>query len=373
LVRISVIIVNYNARYFLKNCIGSILNSKDSPAFEIIVVDNHSSDGSCEMLSKDFPEVVLIRNNANEGFSKANNKAVSKANGKYVLILNPDMILPDSAIKQVYEFAERTRELGAVGVQFIDGSGNFLPECKRNFPSPKIAGLKFLGFSKGYYARHINREATAEVDILTGAFMFLKKSVYQEVGGFDEDFFMYGEDIDLSYRITKAGYKNFYLGTVQLIHFKGESTVKNKAYFQNFYGAMGIFYKKHFDPNFVLSALINGIVNGVILFKSNSTKKPWKQEDEDFEWTYIGRNKNLFTALQIKFPKATGNMIESISDTSIATHKLYLDSADVTFSQIISCIHRQNDMGSTNLIIAQDGTFYVGSETSDNRGEVVFL
>lgn len=373
LVRISVIIVTYNAQYFLKNCIGSILRSKGLPEFEIIVVDNNSSDGSCEMLGKDFPEVTLIQNDSNEGFSKANNKVVSGARGEYVLILNPDMVVAENSIKKVYDFAKGRHDLGAVGVQFIDGSGCFLPECKRNFPSPKVAGLKFLGFTKKYYANQVDQGATADVDILTGAFMFLKKKVYEEVGGFDEDFFMYGEDIDLSYRISKAGYKNFYLGDVKVIHFKGESTIKDKAYFQSFYGAMGIFYKKHFKPNFILNAFINGVVNSTILIKSNATKKVEKQEDHSFEWTYAGRNKKTYDKLQSLFPKATGSMIQTISDKPIATEKLFLDSADFTFSQIIVCIDQQKGMGSTNRIISEDCTFYLGSDTSDNRGEVVLL
>lgn len=373
MVGISVIIVTYNAQYFLKNCIGSILKSKGLPAFEIIVVDNDSTDESCEMIRKEFPEVVLIQNSTNEGFAKANNKAVSIAKGAYLLILNPDMIISDNTIKRVYEFAKKTKDPGAIGVQFIDGSGDFLPECKRNFPTPKVAALKFLGFPKRYYANQIGQDATAEADILTGAFMLMKKQVYQEVGGFDEDFFMYGEDIDLSYRIAKAGYRNSYLGGVKVIHFKGESTVKNKAYFQNFYGAMGIFYKKHFKPNFMLNAFLNGVVKGAILVKSNSTEMPKRGGDKAFEWTYVGGNEKIYHILQSRFPEATGSMTPSISDKPIATDKLFLDSSYVSFSQIISCIDRQKRMGSRNRIISEDGIFYLGSDTSNGRGEVVFL
>jgi len=370
---ISVIIVTYNAQYFLKNCIGSVLKSKGLPTFEIIVVDNNSTDDSCEMLRKEFPDVVLIQNNTNEGFSKANNKAVSIAKGKYLLILNPDMIVGETTIRLVYEFSKKKNEPGAIGVQFIDGSGNFLPECKRNFPTPKVAALKFLGFPKGYYADQVRLDATDEVDILTGAFMFMRKEVYEEVGGFDEDFFMYGEDIDLSYRIAKAGYKNFYLGGVKAIHFKGESTVKNKAYLQNFYGAMGIFYKKHFKPNFMLNAFLNGVVNAAIWVKSNSSERPKKQEDKIVKWTYIGGNEMIYHKLKSLFPEATGSMIPSILEQPIVTDKLFMDSSDVSFSQIISCIDRQKKMGSTNRIISEDGTFYLGSDTSNRRGEVGFL
>jgi GT2 family glycosyltransferase len=343
------------------------------PAFEIIVVDNNSTDDSCAMLGKDFPEVTLVHNISNEGFSRANNKAVSIAKGAYLLILNPDMIVGENALRQVYELAEKTDRLGAVGVQFIDGSGGFLPECKRNFPTPKVAVLKFLGFSKRYYADQIRREATAEVDVLTGAFMFMKKKVYEEVGGFDEDFFMYGEDIDLSYRITQAGYKNFYFGAVQVIHFKGESTVKDSAYFQHFYGAMQIFFKKHYQSNVIWNGLIKGIVHGMILIRSNETKKAKKQQDKYFEWTYLGKNEQIYDKLKARFPKATGSMTFMISDEPIATDRLFLDSSDLTFSQIISRMDLQKSTGSTNRIISEGGVFYLGSDNSDDRGEVVLL
>ena len=249
MIRISVIIVNYNARYFLKNCIDSILSSDMVDELEIIVVDNHSSDGSVEMLRKDFPQVSCLSNKKNLGFSKANNKAVATAKGDYILILNPDTMVKETTLSAVMAHAEKQAHFGAAGVQFIDGSGVFLPESKRNFPTLKVAGAKLLGYSKYYYANHMSKEAVGEIDILTGAFMFIKREIYLEVGGFDEDFFMYGEDIDLSYRIRQAGYVNLYLGTTKVLHFKGESTIKDQVYLSNFYGALSIFYKKHFPNN----------------------------------------------------------------------------------------------------------------------------
>lgn len=373
LAQISVIIVNYNAQYFLKNCIGSILKSVGVPELEIIVVDNHSTDNSCAMLKKCFPKVKLIRNDHNEGFSKANNRGVAAAQGAYVLLLNPDTILSEDTIKQVCEFTKKTPEAGAVGVQLIDGSGHFLPESKRNFPDPKVAALKFLGFSKKYYAHHIKQGEHAQVDILTGAFMFMKKSVYEKVGGFDEDFFMYGEDIDLSYRISKAGYKNYYLGDQVTIHFKGESTLKDKTYFLNFYGAMRIFYKKHFKSNFIWRGLMDLMIGGVVFIKSNTIPHPKHRRDTFKTWMYIGNNESIFHQLENQYPELAGSMIYEPSKKGLETGILFFDSNMLSYNQIINCFALQKDFASKKRIISIDGTYYLGSDTSYDRGEVIFF
>jgi GT2 family glycosyltransferase len=373
LAQISVIIVNYNAQYFLKNCIGSILKSVGVPELEIIVVDNHSTDDSCAMLKKYFPKLKLIRNEHNEGFSKANNRGVAAAEGAYVLLLNPDTILAEDTLKQVYEFAIKTSDTGAVGVQLIDGSGHFLPESKRNFPDPTVAALKFLGFSKRYYAHHIKQGENAQVDILTGAFMFMKKSVYEKVGGFDENFFMYGEDIDLSYRISKAGYKNYYLGDQVTIHFKGESTLKNKTYFRNFYGAMRIFYKKHFKSNFIWRGLMDLMVGGVIFIKSHAIQHREIHIDTFKTWMYIGNNELIFHQLKNQYPELTGSMIYEPPEKDLETDMLFFDSNMLSYKQIISCFVLQKDVASRKRIISIDGTYYLGSDTSYGRGEVVFF
>lgn len=373
LAQISVIIVNYNAQYFLKNCIGSILKSVGVPELEIIVVDNHSTDGSCELLKACFPKLKLIPNDHNEGFSKGNNRGVSAAKGTYVLLLNPDMILAEDTIKQLYEFVKMTPDAGAVGVQLIDGSGHFLPESKRNFPDLKVAGLKLLGFSKKYYARHIEQDEKAQVDILTGACMFMKKSVYDKVGGFDEDFFMYGEDIDLSYRISKAGYKNYYLGNQVLLHYKGESTLKDKTHFRNFYGAMRIFYKKHFKSGFIGTALMDLMVAGMIFIRSNAIHRPEHGMDTCKTWIYAGNNESIFYQLKKRFPDMAGSMIDEPSERGLETDMLFFDSNVLSYKQIITCFALQKDLVPRKRIISEDGTYYLGSDTAYDRGEVVFF
>jgi len=317
--KISVIIVNYNARYFLKNCLSSVLKSDGLSDIEIIVVDNNSTDDSCKMLKKDFPSIRLVQNKQNTGFSKANNQGVAAARGEYILILNPDTVISSHTIQQVYEFSNKTADIGALGVQFIDGSGCFLPECKRNFPGPKVASLKIMGFSKTYYAHQIKQGAISQVDILTGAFMFIKKSVFEKVGGFDEDFFMYGEDIDLSYRIAQAGFKNYYLGSEVILHYKGESTSRDPAYFRNFYGAMHIFYKKHYKTNFIISGLLGRMVDAVVLINSRSLKKTERPKIKCVNWTYLGDNKKIYSKLQNKLPGGSGSVIHEISKKTIGS------------------------------------------------------
>ena len=254
--RLSVVILNYNVRYFLELCLKSVEAAIEDIEAEIIVVDNDSSDDSCTMVKELFPNVILIENKENYGFSKGNNIGVAKAKGEYICILNPDTVVAEDTFSRILNFTKTEDHLGIVGCQLIDGSGHFLLESKRNVPKPKVALKKLLGNSNSYYANHVETNSIGEVDILVGAFMLVKKQVYDIVGGFDEEYFMYGEDIDLSYKILKAGYQNFYFGQTTVIHFKGESTLKDANYAKRFYGAMQIFYKKHFKQNIVFNAIV---------------------------------------------------------------------------------------------------------------------
>ena len=243
------VILNYNVRYFLELCLKSVEAALTNIDSEIIVVDNNSSDDSCTMIKNNFPNVILIENEENTGFSKGNNIGVNKAIGKYVCILNPDTVVAEDTFVNLLKIGEEQEKLGILGCQLIDGSGNYLPESKRNIPSPSIALKKLLGKSKLYYANNLNPNDSGKVEILVGAFMLINRDVYNLVNGFDEDYFMYGEDIDLSYRILKKGYTNYYAGSETVIHFKGESTLRDKLYAKRFYNAMNIFYRKHFKSN----------------------------------------------------------------------------------------------------------------------------
>lgn len=270
--QVSIIIVNYNVKYFLEHCLYSVQQAVKSLSAEIFVVDNASSDGSMEYLLDKFPQINFIDNPQNLGFAKANNQALHEAKGEYILFLNPDTILPEDCLEQCIGLFELNPQIGACGVKMIDGSGQFLPESKRAFPSFQTSFYKLSGLSQlfpqskrfaKYHLGHLPQEQNNEIDVLSGAFLMVKKEVLDKTGGFDERFFMYGEDIDLSYRILLEGYKNFYFAETSIIHFKGESTKKGSLnYVRLFYKAMSLFVEKHFKKqkpgafNFFIEASI---------------------------------------------------------------------------------------------------------------------
>lgn len=254
---LSVIIVNYNVKYFLEQALLSVIRASAGLSVEVFVVDNNSVDDSVLMVREKFPQVHLIANSGNPGFSVANNQAIRQSKGKYVLLLNPDTVVEENTFKVCLDFMNKHPQAGGLGVKMIDGSGNFLPESKRGFPSPFVAFCKTFGLStifpksktfNRYHLGFLDQNENHEVDVLAGAFMLLRRSVLDEVGLLDEAFFMYGEDIDLSYRIVKGGYKNYYLADTRIIHYKGESTKKGSLnYVKTFYNAMIIFARKHFQ------------------------------------------------------------------------------------------------------------------------------
>jgi GT2 family glycosyltransferase len=254
---LSVIIVNYNVKHFLEQCIHSVLKSLELLKGEVIVIDNNSVDGSCQMLREKFPHIKLIENKENLGFSKANNQGIRIARGRYVLLLNPDTIVQEDTFRKCYDFMEAHPDAGSLGVKMIDGKGNFLPESKRSLPTPKVSFYKIFGLSAlfpkskifgRYHLGYLDKNTIHKIDVLPGAFMFLRRSVLEQVGILDESFFMYGEDIDLSYRIKLAGFENYYFPETTIIHYKGESTKKGSInYVIVFYKAMIIFAGKHFS------------------------------------------------------------------------------------------------------------------------------
>ncbi len=254
--KLSVVIVNYNVKHFLEQCLISVKNAMEKMDGEIFVVDNNSVDGSVEMVGEKFPHVKVIANRGNMGFARANNQAIGKAKGEYILLLNPDTVVEDNTFSKVVSFMDAHPDAGGLGVKMVDGSGKFLPESKRGLPTPATAFYKIFGFStlfphsrrfSKYHLGFLDENETHKVDILAGAFMLLRKSVLDKTGLLDEDFFMYGEDIDLSYRITQAGYNNYYFSGTRIIHYKGESTKKSSVnYVLVFYRAMMVFARKHF-------------------------------------------------------------------------------------------------------------------------------
>jgi len=237
---------------------------------EIIIADNNSTDGSKEHLPLKFTNVKFIFNDANLGFAKACNQGFKISSGNYILFLNPDTILTETCLKDCISFFETHADAGAAGVRMLDENGNFLKESKRGLPSPSASFYKLFGLTAmfpgsktiaKYYQGHLREDENNPVDVLSGAFMMIKKEVFEKVNGFDESFFMYGEDIDLCLRITQQGYKNYYLGKVSITHSKGGSTVYNYKYIRDFYGAMNLFVKKHYNdkPTLYRSFLHAGI------------------------------------------------------------------------------------------------------------------
>ena len=256
---LSVVIVNYNVSYFLEQCLKSVFKALEGIDAEVFVVDNHSVDESVRMVREKFPSVILIENKENVGFSKANNQAIALARGRYVLLLNPDTVVEEDTFSTCISFMDAHPDAGACGVKLIDGQGNFLPESKRGLPTPAVAFYKIFGLSRlfpkskkfgKYHLGYLDAESTHSIDVLSGAFMFMRKDALEKSGYLDEDFFMYGEDIDLSYRISQAGYKIYYHPQTRVIHYRGESTKKSSInYVFIFYQAMVIFARKHFSPN----------------------------------------------------------------------------------------------------------------------------
>jgi O-antigen biosynthesis protein len=244
-------------KHFLEQCLHSVYAALPGINAEIFVVDNASVDGSVAMVREKFPDVICVANPDNPGFAKANNQAMRLSKGEYVLLLNPDTIVETDTFAKILGFMDARPDAGGLGVKMVDGTGKFLPESKRGLPTPMVAFYKVFGLSKlfpgsklfnRYHLGYLDKDQTHEVDILAGAFMLMRKSVLDQVGLLDEAFFMYGEDIDLSYRIQKAGYRNYYFPETRIIHYKGESTKKGSLnYVFVFYNAMIIFARKHFS------------------------------------------------------------------------------------------------------------------------------
>ena len=274
--KLSVIIVSYNVKHFLEQCLHSVRAAIVGIDAEIFVVDNASVDGSVKMVKEKFPEIICIANLDNPGFAKANNQAIRQSAGEYILLLNPDTIVETDTFAKIIAFMDSHADAGGLGVKMVDGTGRFLPESKRGLPTPIVAFYKIFGFSRlfpksrifnKYHLGYLDKDKIHEVDILAGAFMLMRKSVLDKVGLLDEAFFMYGEDIDLSYRIIKAGFKNYYFPDARIIHYKGESTKKGSLnYVFVFYTAMIIFARKHYSAK--NAQLFSMLINLAIYFRA---------------------------------------------------------------------------------------------------------
>ena len=375
--QLSVIILNYNVRFFLEQCIISVQKAIIDIDAEIIVIDNHSTDDSSEMIKSRFPNIQFIENIVNVGFPKGNNIGVSKAKGDYICILNPDTVVAEDTFTKILAFAETKKNLGIVGCKLIDGTGKFLPESKRGVPTPLVAFTKIFGlyrfsnyFGK-YYAQHLHENQTGKVDILVGAFMVMKRELYLEVGGFDEDCFMYSDDIDLSYIILKKGKSNYYFHETTVIHYKGESTVKDELYMKRFQEAMNFFYKKHFKVSVFFSVFMKiGILFFSLIKMFQGKQKIMASPDH---YVFISDNEMVKNQLEIQLKKKVKlqNLSDSIEENS--NTEIILDASYIDFKTIINFLESNKNKNFTFKILPLASDFIIGSNHSNHRGNVIVL
>lgn len=324
------------------------------------------------MVRSRFPEVILIENKENIGFSRANNQGVAKARGEYVCILNPDTAVAEDTFIKALTYAESLEDMGALGVQLIDGTGNFLPESKRNVPTPAISVSKLFGSKKtSYYARQVQEDEKAPVDVLVGAFMLLKREVYEEIKGFDEDYFMYGEDIDLSYKILKAGYTNHYTGDLKMLHYKGESTRKDKAYMTRFYGAMRIFYRKHFASNVLSNTLVAiGVFFARLLRTSGGTKR--NPSAKPTKALILTENLTLLQRLSSKLEIPLTTISKAKLSEGMMKDTLFIFDVDyMPYAHIFKVMSDFRNHNNAFRIRPPGCSFILGSDHSDEKGSVV--
>ena len=375
--QLSVIILNYNVRYFLEQCVLSVQKALESIDGEIIVIDNASSDDSCQMIKEKFPNVTLIENKENLGFPKGNNIGVAQAKGEYICILNPDTVVAeDTFSKVIARFDSISSKTGIIGCKLIDGSGKFLPECKRGVPTPWVAFTKIFGLYKlfpksswfnQYYAMHLDKNQSGEVDILVGAFMFMKRDLYLEVGGFDENCFMYSDDIDLSYLVKKAGYSNYYFADTTVIHYKGESTIRDGLYMKRFREAMQFFYKKHFKKSWFFDVMMQIGSFAFSLVKRNQQKNIKPNIDK-----FI-----VFSDKKIKLK--TDKSVEYLTDLNqfqVEENKhveIIFDIDFLDFNEVIFFMekHKETNISFKNYI--SKSNYLIGSYNSNDKGEVILL
>ena len=381
--QLSVVILNYNVRYFLEQCVLSVEKALQQIDGEIIVVDNNSSDDSCAMMKSRFPKVTLIESKENSGFPRGNNIGVTQAKGDYLCILNPDTVVAEDTFTKMLAFAQSKTDFGIAGCKLIDGTGKFLPESKRGIPTPfvaftKIAGLyKLSRFFGKYYASHLTEHQTGKVDILVGAFMLMKRQTYLEVGGFDEDCFMYSDDIDLSYTVLKSGKLNYYFSETTVIHYKGESTVRDGLYMKRFRQAMDFFYKKHFQTSLIFDVFMKSGAFVFSIIKKNQAVKVLRKPDA---YLLLSADENLRVKVENLLGKkvrrveaATKNTINSLAADLSGNIEMIFDNNHLEFESIIAMMEALKNKSFTFKILPAESDFIIGSNSSNDRGEALLI
>ncbi len=375
---LSVIIVSYNVEHFLHLCLESVYAAINNINAEIIVIDNASADNSVEMMRQKFPSTRVISNVDNLGFGKANNKAAKLAKGRYVCILNPDTIVSQKTFEEFIQFHDENPTIGISGPQMIDGTGQFLLESKRGLPTIKAAVFKSLGlfrFSSRFFGQYYNlslpQNQNGKTDVLVGAFMFMRKRLYDQLEGFDENFFMYGEDIDISHRSLKLGYTNFYFSQSKVIHFKGESTPKNKAYEKRFFNAMSYYYNKNFSHNWLLNSIFT---TGSYLFSKfkrfASSRRDKTSPILVNNWTLVSKNPKLFKNVKMNmFPsiKHCQNLLEVLQVKPKKLMGIVFDMRSMQWSEVINFM-QVHQTRYVYKFISVDNKRIIGSSDVLSRG-----
>ncbi len=338
------------------------------------MIDNNSDDDSCKMIENHFPEVILIQNHDNVGFAKANNQGAAMARGEYISFLNPDTIVTPKTFVKLISKSKKLPHAGLVGPRLINGRGDYLHESKRNIPSPltslrRLFGIK-LGYVKNYYADHIPSRGIGDVDALVGAFMLVKKKDYKAVGGFNEEYFMYAEDLDLSYRFKKRGFQNYFVGSVVAIHYRGESTDRDAVYIKRFYGAMRLFYKTHFKSDTILDGMISIAIRWVAFVQSfrNFDKKK-KIIDQYY---LVSEDQDLCQKISSRLLKSV-TMIGAVKKEDLGDNNIEIifDNNFIGFKDIIEQMQKLRSDTITFKIKPKNRRYMVGSDFSDGKGEVV--
>lgn len=385
--QLSVIILNYNVRYFLEQCVLSVQKALENIDGEIIVIDNNSSDDSCAMMKQRFPHIKLIENKENSGFPKGNNIAVKEAKGDYLCILNPDTVVAEDTFEKILNTEHWQLNTGIIGCKLIDGTGNFLPESKRGIPTPWVAFTKIFGLYKifpksslfnKYYAQDLAENQTGKVDILVGAFMVMKRKLYNQLEGFDENCFMYADDIDLSYRALLLQKQNYYFHETTVIHYKGESTVKDVTYMKHFRGFMNYFYQKHFQRSFFfnLMAQLGAFYFSIVkVFKGKAKPKVKPNQYILFSDNEALKEK-LATKLQKsieRIPLENGKIVISQTISKTKNVEVILDTNYTGFKKAIAFLEENKNNSFTFKLLPVESNFIIGSNSSNDRGEVINL
>lgn len=374
--QLSVIILNYNVRYFLEQCVLSVEKALAGIDGEIIIIDNNSPDDSCAMMKAKFPHIKLIENKENSGFPKGNNIGVAQAKGEYLCILNPDTIVAEDTFTKIMKTENWQLNTGIVGCKLIDGSGAFLPESKRGVPTPWVAFTKIFGLYKlfpnsnwfnQYYAQHLSENESGNVSILVGAFMVLKRDLYLQVGGFDENCFMYSDDIDLSYMILKTGKSNYYFHETSVIHYKGESTIRDGTYMKRFREAMQFFYKKHFKKSWFFDVMMQ-----VGSFVFSLLKKSQQKQEIRIISEYVVFSKRNFeinldqkTTYLADFNQFVNNPKENI--------EIIFDTTTISFCEIITFMQSNANKNISFKNYIASSNYLIGSNNSNDRGQIKLL